>query len=340
MAHPQKNFATPLPQSPRSNVLEWQFPKPYQNYVLTGRSRAAWHTSFVIPQLDVLLDAGLCVNKLRPRHLFITHGHNDHTLLSPAFVSRDDPPDVYVPAQMKKAFNDYILADTMMNLGGDIKAEDAEQMGMDPKRQEGKEDKDDPGRTANERAWLNTHTTHGVRDGDVLELHRVKDMSVKVFNCDHTVPCVGYVFCSTRHKLKEEFQERSGHDLKELKESGTEITYPHTVPIFAFLGDTSTSVLASDPEWLQNEISVVITECSFLIEEHREQATRTKHTIWTDLEKVIRKWPKTTFVLMHFSLRYSEEEIVGFFKEMEDCPKNIVIWADGELETSGGPKGE
>jgi ribonuclease Z len=211
---------------------------------------------------------------------------------------------------------------------------------MDPKKDEGKEEEDDPGRSAGERAWLNTHTTHGVRDGDIVELSKPKGISVEVFDCDHTVPCVGYVFRSTSHKLKDDFHDRSGHELKELKESGTEITYPHTVPMFAFLGDTSAATLASEPEWLKHGVSVVITECSFLIEEHREQATRTKHTIWSDLEKVIRKWPKTTFVLMHFSLRYSEEEIVGFFKEMEDCPKNIVIWADGELETSGGPRSE
>jgi ribonuclease Z len=78
------NFAEPLPQSTRSEILEWRFPRPYHNYVLTGRSKAAWHTAFIIPHLNLLLDAGLCVNKLRPKHVFITHGHSDHTLLAPA----------------------------------------------------------------------------------------------------------------------------------------------------------------------------------------------------------------------------------------------------------------
>ncbi|EAQ91165.1 hypothetical protein CHGG_03100 [Chaetomium globosum CBS 148.51] len=117
---PPPTFATPLPQSPRSDILEWRFPKPYHNLTLTGRSRAAWHTSFVIPQLNLLLDAGMVVNNLRPKHIFLTHGHSDHTLLTPAFVKRSDPPDIYCPAEMKDALDNFINAKTMLSEGGGI----------------------------------------------------------------------------------------------------------------------------------------------------------------------------------------------------------------------------
>jgi ribonuclease Z len=59
---------------------------------------------------------------------------------------------------------------------------------------------------------------------------------------------------------------------------------------------------------------------------------KTKHTIWADLEPVVRKWPDTTFVLTHFSLRYGDGEVRKFFSEMEDCPPNVVVWADAESE--------
>jgi ribonuclease Z len=314
-------FATPLPQSTRSEVLEWRFPKPYSHYVLTGKSRAAWHTSFVIPQLNLLLDAGLCVNKLRPKHVFITHGHNDHTLLSPAFVKREDPPDIFCPAEMRKVFDDYILANTMLNLGGLIESA----------TNDASEETNGDG-TPPQNEWLNTHITHPVRHGDVVPLRRLKNITATVFDCDHTVPCVGYVFSTTSHRLKPEYSSLKGPELKALRQSGATITNEHCSPIFAFLGDTTAATLAAEPEWLRNGIPVVITECSFLHEEHRVQADRTKHTIWSDLEKVIRKWPATTFVITHFSLRYGQDEIRRFFTEMDQPPKNIVVWIDGEVE--------
>lgn len=329
------SFATPLPQSPRSDVLEWRFPRPHHQYVLTGRSRAAWHTSFVIPQLNLLLDAGLCVNKLRPKHVFITHGHNDHSLLAPAFVKREDPPDIFCPAGMKRVFDDFILANTMLNLGGLIGHDDAEAAGLmiDENSKNGNEEDSDGSveRTPSQKAWLNTHHTHGVRHGDVVPLRRLTGITATVFDCDHTVPCVGYVFSSTTNRLRPEFTSLPGAELQALRKSGTQLTEPHTRPIFAFLGDTTAATLAAEPDWLaKDEIPVVITECSFLREEHRAQAEKTKHTIWGDLEKVVRRWPKTTFVLTHFSMRYSEAEITRFFRGLPDCPSNIVVWADGE----------
>lgn len=301
-------FATPLPQSSRSEVLEWRFPAPHSQYVLTGKSRAAWHTSFIIPQLNLLLDAGLCVNKLRPKHVFLTHGHSDHTLLSPAFVKREDPPDIYCPVEMKGVFDDFIRANSLLNLGGLV--------GMDAV--DGEAD-----------GLLNTHITHGLRHGDVVPLRRLKGISATAFACDHTVPCLGFVFSQTTHHLKTEYQGRPGVELAALRKSGVTLSEPHEKPLFAFLGDTTAATLAAAPTWLQEGIPVVITECSFLYEEHRAQAEKTKHTIWADLEVVVRRWPATTFVIMHFSLRYSDEDVRKFFADMVDPPGNIVVWVDG-----------
>lgn len=318
-------FATPIAQSSRSDVLEWRFPKPYQQYVLTGKSRAAWHTSFVIPQLNLLLDAGLCVNKLRPKHIFLTHGHSDHTLLSPAFVKYDDPPDVYCPREMKRVFDHFIHANTMLNLGGVLELD-----GCVEGRPSLATDID-----GNSRGILDTHYTYGLRHGEVVPLRRLKNIHAIAFDCHHTVPCLGYVFCMTTNRLKPEYSSVPGQELKTLRQSGVEITAPHTTPIFAFLGDTTAATLAAGPSWLEEGIAVVITECSFLYEEHRDQAVKTKHTFWADLEKVVRRWPKTTFVVMHFSLRYSDEEIRRFFADMEDPPQNLVVWIDGEGDGFG-----
>ncbi|KAK7911334.1 hypothetical protein PG985_013815 [Apiospora marii] len=348
-------FATPLPQSKSSDILEFTFPKPYHQWVLTGKSRAAWHTSFVIPQLNLLLDAGLIATRHRPKHIFLTHGHSDHTLLSPAFVDREDPPDVFCPVEMKEVLDQYILAKTLLNLGGLVTVEDAGREDFEPVGEDEVKDivdgdnaaeerrarEDSPDRSApdwrhkpksgqvhSDNRFLHTHDTHGLRPGDVVPLDRIKasDMSAEAFACDHSIPCLGYVFRTTRQKLKAELRTTSQNDIKGLRESGASITAPQTKPVFAFLGDTTTSVLASEPSWLREGIPVVITECSFLWEEHRAQAERTKHTLWSELEPVIRKFPKTTFVLVHFSLRYEEHDVRDFFKKLLDPPKNIVVW--------------
>ncbi|PSR99210.1 beta-lactamase-like protein [Coniella lustricola] len=316
------HFATPLPQSTHSDVLEWRLPGKYRQYVLTGKSRAAWHTSFLIPQLNLLLDAGLCVNKQRPKHIFLTHGHTDHTLLTTAFIKRSDPPDIFCPAEMVDVLNNYLTAKTVLNLGG-LRTLDGGQLDVDEEEEE--EEVED-----GSSHWLHTHVTHGVRPGDVVPLRRTIDFTAEAFACDHTLPCVGYVFQLNSKKLKQEYIGRKGPELKQLRESGVEITAPQTTPVFAFLGDTTATTLAADPQWLQDGIPVVITECSFLYEEHRAQAVKTKHTIWADLEPVIRKWPRTTFILMHFSLRYSDEDIRRFFTGLDNPPSNMVLWIDGE----------
>lgn len=229
---------------------------------------------------------------------------------------------------MKHIFDSHILSTTMMNLGGLIGVDDAETEGYEIDKTTGENDAD--GRTPQERAFLNTHITHGVRHGDTVPLRRLKGITATVFNCDHTVPCVGYVFSSSTNRLKLEYKSLSGTELKDLRQSGVDITETHSTPMFAFLGDTTIATLASEPSWLKEGIPVVITECSFLYDEHATQADRTKHTKWRDLEPVIRKWPATTFILIHFSMRYSDRQVCQFFEGLDDPPENMVIWADPE----------
>ena len=332
----QLSFATPLPQSQRSEVLEWRFPKPFNQYVLTGKSRAAWHTSFVIPQLNLLLDAGLVVNRLRPKHVFLTHGHSDHTLLTPAFVKRDDPPDIFCPLEMRGVLDGYIHAKTLLNLGGLVAVgEDASDSGDESASPDHDADTQKTGTNGlkgetSTPGLRPTHITHGLRAGDTVPLRRLKNISAIAFACDHTVPCLGYLFTSTTMRLRPEYIGRPGPELAALRRAGAELTVAHTVPVHAFLGDTTPVPLAAAPAWLRDGVPVVVTECSFLWEEHRAQAVKTKHTLWADLEPVIRRFPRTTFVLTHFSLRYSDRDIRNFFGGLVDPPSNIVLWVDGQ----------
>ncbi|KAK7967726.1 3'-tRNA processing endoribonuclease [Apiospora aurea] len=246
---------------------------------------------------------------------------------------------------MQDVLDQYVLAKTLLNLGGLVTVEDASREDFEPigedevkdtsdgdvvaEKRRGREDSPDrscpdwrhkpkSGQVHSDNRFLHTHVMHGLRPGDVVPLERIKasDMSAEAFACDHTIPCLGYVFRTTRQKLKPELRSTSQGDIKGLRESGVNITAPQTKP----------------PAWLREGIPVVITECSFLWEEHRAQAERTKHTLWSDLEPVIRKFPQTTFVLIHFSMRYEEHDIREFFSKLIDPPKNIVVWIGDNQE--------
>ena len=186
---------------------------------------------------------------------------------------------------------------------------------------------------------LQTHIIHPLQPGSTVPLPRLpppQSYTATAFACDHTVPCLGYLFSAVTPKLKPEYRSLSGPQLRALREDkGVELTAPVSTPVFAFLGDTTASTLAAAPSWLEQGVKVVITECSFLLEEHRTQAERTRHTIWADLEPVVRRWPGTVFVLMHFSMRYSDDEVRRFFRS-RDVPGNVVVWVDGEGDGGEG----
>ena len=58
-----------------------------------------------------------------------------------------------------------------------------------------------------------------------------------------------------------------------------------------------------------------------------ESARRKGHTHYTQLHPWIAAFPKTTFVLVHWSLRYSRDDVLAFFDaEYGGVPKNVVLW--------------
>ncbi|KAK6535013.1 hypothetical protein TWF281_006311 [Arthrobotrys megalospora] len=375
-------FATPLLQSSRSQTLQWTLPKPFQQHKLVGRSRAAWHTSFLVPSLNAVLDAGVLIDDSRPQNVFITHGHSDHSLAILAYCRRITPPDVYVPAEAAMHLDNYIMSSKALNLGFPVKSyhnfdeegnrhsfpntiggkliprgEQFERLRSHTPSPNRKSKAPSPVPPADTPDAVEDDDFDGVEDPAdlILPTHHIipvsaslptafslkthPTVSVSILPRSHTVPSVGFLFTQTSNRLKPEYRSLAGTELKNLRQQSIEITYQHRTPIFAFLGDGDHTSLLNDPEWLvgndANGVSpcpVVITECSFLYESHRAQAVKTKHTLWSDLEPIVKRHKSTTWVLMHFSKRYGDEEIVKYFEGLEECPGNIVVWVDGGNE--------
>jgi len=139
-----------------------------------------------------------------------------------------------------------------------------------------------------------------VKAGDTIPV--TKTLTAHVVSCVHGVPTVGYGFVDKRKKLKAEYQALPSSEVGKLRKSGVEVQEEVNVLQFCFLGDTTTEVFKLHPELLTYPI--VIIECSFLLPEHENQAASSNHVHWTLLAPIVKAHPKTTFVLIHFSLRY------------------------------------
>jgi ribonuclease Z len=68
-----------------------------------------------------------------------------------------------------------------------------------------------------------------------------------------------------------------------------------------------------------------VGECTFLHPDHRQTAWDRKHTHWGDLRPIVEANPQTHFVVTHFSLRYSDEEVLDFFRGV--TLPNLTAWA-------------
>ena len=113
---------------------------------------------------------------------------------------------------------------------------------------------------------------------------------------------------------------------------------PHVV----YFGDTSIDGLLALEEAIVG-FPTVIVESTFLYNEHRGSgADAKKHIAWPELEPVVKRCapdprsycpelvtdqtrhPDITFIVIHFSMRYSAEELKVFFGKVQ-LP-NVVPW--------------
>lgn len=102
-------------------------------------------------------------------------------------------------------------------------------------------------------------------------------------------------------------------------------------PWFVYMGDTHISALEKKKEIF--DYPVIIIECTFIKSDPEilRRADRDGHIIWDQLKKYVLAFPQITFVLIHWSLRYTEAEIYDFFNEQKlifpnESLDNIVLF--------------
>ncbi|WP_432827656.1 MBL fold metallo-hydrolase [Dactylosporangium sp. CA-092794] len=307
--------AAPLVQGhPFRQWRTWTLPGT--DLTLTGYSRANDKTFFCVPELRLGLDAGL-VEGRQPETVLLTHTHLDHVKDLDFLAVRPGGVDLYVPADALEHVRSYLRAATEVNQVA-----------------------------AYDETLAAGARVHGVRPGDEFTFGRRGSHAAQVVECRHKVPCVGYVVSERRRELLPDLAAQRdalpkaefGRLMAARRAAGEPVDREANRPLFAYLGDTHASALA-EAGWLPGT-PVVITECTFLDDAELDRAARIGHTVWSQLRPVIEANPATLFVLIHFSLRHPDTEIVDFFtRELaQGGPPNIVLWAgpDGLLPQQHG----
>ena len=252
--------------------------KTYQHNDLTieGYSRAAVQTYWRVPELKVGFDLGAQPwSFMGTETWFISHGHLDHIAALPLYVARRrmmkmEPPTIYLPA---------CTIDPVRNILREFTRIDRGRMPCELK---------------------------AVAPGDEIELSR--EHVVTVSATTHSVPSLGYVVWERRRKLKPEYHDLSGEEIRDLRLSGREVTDEHRTPRLAYLGDSSPAGLDACPAMYEAE--VLIMEMTFVAPSHRkEKILKSGHIHLDDLIARRDRFQNECVIAAHFSTRYHSRAI-------------------------------
>lgn len=241
-----------------------------------GYSRAAVQSYWRVPELKLGFDLGAQPwDFMGTPTWLITHTHLDHVAGLPVYVARRrmmkmEPPVIYVPGYAVDDLRK--LLQIMQRL--------------------------DRGRQVCD--------LRGVEPGDEIALSR--EHVITVFATTHTIPSVGYIVWDRRNKLKEEYQGLPGEKIRDLRQSGVQVTREVRIPLLAYTGDTSPQGLDACPPVYQAKI--LITEMSFIRAKHRrDKIHKFGHMHLDDFLERAERFQNELIICGHFSTRYHPDEV-------------------------------
>jgi len=251
---------------PREGALGFVYVPPFR---VQGVSVAGEATSVQVPELDVCFDMGSCPRSaLASKVVALSHGHMDHVgglayYCSQRHFQGMGVGTIVCDARIERAVRRML---------------------------EGFHDLENQ-RTPFELIPLEPEGEYEIKN----------NIALRGFTVEHTAPAFGYVVFERRTKLKEEYVGFPQEKLRELKEQGIEITRKLEAPLVAYMGDTEPG-----PPLVRTDVrtaQVVISECTFVEEEHRSRAKIGKHLHIRDIVEWLRVLECEKLVLIHVSRR-------------------------------------
>lgn len=273
---------------------------------LAGYSRCAYRTGFILRSLNLGFDGGPPLSK-SIRNFLITHTHADHIASLPFTIiselsnptskqSKKEPIIIYCPSRDKQLLENYIRSLISLNSS----------------------------RYFSEASLSYLYQIVGVEVGDKFQVLLNKQLTeIEVFKCYHgRKPTVGYGLSLLVTKLKEEYKELPGREIKKLKdEKCQEIFYQANYPQIAYLCDTTEKVFENESIF---RYPIIMVECTFFIPDEIQDAIDKNHTHWQNLKPIVKSHPENHFILFHFTQGHKDDLIHAFFEEQE--VKNLTIW--------------
>ncbi len=256
-------------EPPRNPNFGFLYFPPFR---VQGYSIAGEETFVQIPELDVCFDIGRAGKiALTSNHVALTHGHMDHTAGLPYYFSQRHfqgmgEGTVLCPQSLVEPIR------AMMMSWADVESQ----------------------RTPFKIVGIDAEGP-----GSVYELKN--HFYLQAYPTDHTVPSVGYAVVEKRSKLKEEYAGLPQEKLVELKAAGEEITFERMVSQVAYTGDTGPCSAFRRDEVVNAKI--LITECTFIDDDHRSRARVGKHMHISDLVEVLDIVNCEQIVITHLSRR-------------------------------------
>ena len=252
---------------PQEARLGFVYSAPYR---IQGVSVAGEQAVVHVPELDVVFDIGLCPRPvLASPTVALTHTHMDHLAGLPYWFSQ-------------RFFQK--MPGTARCLVHSAMAEPLRRMmaaWVDLERQ----------KTPHEIVAIEPGQDHDLRP----------NMFVRAIEVSHTIPALAYVVIERRSKLREEFHGLSQEKLRELRAQGVEITKTLEIPLVAYTGDTEPGDFLLRDEFVRAQ--VVVSECTFFEDEHRDRAKIGKHIHVEDLRPLLEAWTAKDVVISHVSRR-------------------------------------
>lgn len=243
---------------------------------IEGYSRAAVQTYWRIPELKLGFDLGAQPwSFMGTETWFVSHGHLDHIAALPIYVARRrmmkmDPPRIYLPTATIPPIREILKQFTRLDRG----RMPCELVPIEP--------------------------------GMEIELSR--ELVVTTSATRHTVPSIGFVVWDRRRKLKAEYHQLSGEEIRDLRLSGTEVTREIRTPLVAYLGDSSPPGLDGEPAMY--EAKILICELTFVAPDHRkDKIHKFGHMHLDDIVERRDRFKNELIIAAHLSTRYGRKSV-------------------------------
>ena len=248
----------------------------HKGLTIEGYSRAAVQTYWRIPELKLGFDLGVQPwSFMATPTWFVSHTHLDHIAALPVYVARRrmmkmEPPTIYLPAEAVAGVELLLRAVQRLDRG----ALPVRLVGLEP--------------------------------GQEVELSR--ELVVSAFATRHTIPALGFLVWERRKKLKPEYHQLSGEQIRDLRLSGVEVAAEVRLPKVAYLGDTAPAGVDAFPDVYRAE--VLILEMTFVAPGERpDRIHKYGHMHLDDILARADRFENDWIIASHFSTRLPPDAI-------------------------------